>query len=105
MKQVDAYSLRQIITSGQIMAVFDLRPPPTVQRESIPGAKVLSLEDLQNNHFPNLPKETSIYLICERGAISELAGLYLEAAGFTEVYNLAGGMIAWREEQERKRGR
>jgi rhodanese-related sulfurtransferase len=96
MKQVDASSLSQILASGQMMALFDLRHPAMVKNESVPGAKVLRLEDLQNNLFPDLPKDTPIYLICERGAVSELAGLYLETAGFTEVYNLAGGMIAWR---------
>jgi rhodanese-related sulfurtransferase len=97
MKQVDAYSLSQIIASGQMLALFDLRAPALVARERIPGAQVLGLEQLQNNHFPDLPKDTPIYLICERGVVSELAGLYLETAGFTEVYNLAGGMIAWRQ--------
>lgn len=97
MKQVDASSLSQILASGQIITLFDLRPPAIVATEAIPGATVLSLEQLQNNLFPDLPKDTPIYLICERGAVSELAGLYFETAGFTEVYNLAGGMIAWRK--------
>jgi rhodanese-related sulfurtransferase len=96
MKQVDAYSLSQILASGQMVAVFDLRSPALVAKESVPGAKPLSLEALQNNDFPDLSKDTPIYIVCERGAVSELAGLYLETAGFTEVYNLTGGMMAWR---------
>jgi rhodanese-related sulfurtransferase len=101
MKQVDAPSLSQIIASGQMVAIFDLRSPAIVEQEHLPGAKVLSLEQVQNNLFPDLPKDTPIYLVCERGAVSELAGLYFETAGFTEVYNLAGGMIAWRKAEER----
>ncbi len=104
MQQVNAHSLSQILASGQMVALFDLRPPAVVEREHIPGAQVLSLENLQSNEFPDLPKDTPIYLICERGAVSELAGLYLETAGFSEVYNLVGGMIAWRKEQEGGRG-
>jgi rhodanese-related sulfurtransferase len=96
MKQVDAPSLSQILASGQMVTIFDLRHPALVEREHIPGAKPLSLEQVQNNLFPDLPKDTPIYLVCERGAVSELAGLYFETTGFTEVYNLAGGMIAWR---------
>lgn len=88
-----------------MVALFDLRPPAMVEKEHIPGAKALNLEDLQNNHFPDLPKDTPIYLVCERGAVSELAGLYFETAGFSEVYNLAGGMIAWRKAEEGKRGK
>ncbi len=99
---MDAYSLSQILASGQIIALFDLRAPAIVAKEHLPGAEVLRLEALQNNDFPDLPKDTPIYLICERGAISELAGLYLETAGFSEVYNLAGGMIAWRRAEGEK---
>jgi rhodanese-related sulfurtransferase len=99
MKQVDAYSLSQILASGQMVVIFDLRPPAIVEREHIQGAEVLSLERLQNNEFPDLPKDLPIYLVCERGVVSELAGLYLETAGFTEVYNLAGGMIEWRRSE------
>jgi rhodanese-related sulfurtransferase len=105
MKQVDAHSLSQILASRQMVAVFDLRAPALIERESVSGAKPLSLESLQNNQFPDLPKDTPLYIICERGAVSELAGLYLETAGFTEVYNLLGGMIAWREVQKKQRGR
>jgi rhodanese-related sulfurtransferase len=97
MKQVDVIILSQRLAAGQMLALFDLRSPALVKQESIPGAHLLKLEDLQNNVFPDLPKDTPVYLVCERGAISELAALYLETAGFTEVYNLAGGMIAWRK--------
>jgi rhodanese-related sulfurtransferase len=102
MKQVDAHSLSQILASGQMVHIFDLRAPALVEKEHVPGARPLSLEALQNNDFPDLSKDAFICIVCERGAVSELAGLYLETAGFTEVYNLAGGMIAWREEQIRK---
>jgi rhodanese-related sulfurtransferase len=101
MKQVDAPSLSQIIASGQMIALFDLRHPGMVEIDGIPEAKAVSLEDIQNNLFPDLPKDTPIYLICERGVVSELAGLYFETAGFTEVYNLAGGMIGWRKAEGR----
>jgi rhodanese-related sulfurtransferase len=99
-KQVDADSLSQIIASGQIVALFDLRSPGIIAIDGIPGAKAINLEDIQNDLLPDLPKDTPIYLICERGVVSELAGLYFETAGFTEVYNLAGGMIAWRKVEE-----
>lgn len=78
------------------MALFDLRSPAIVKMDGIPGAEAIKLEDIQNDILPDLPKNTPVYLICERGVVSELAGLYFETAGFTEVYNLAGGMIAWR---------
>jgi len=38
-----------------------------------------------------------LLLVCERGVTSELAGLYLEAAGYELVYNLEGGLRKLRE--------
>jgi rhodanese-related sulfurtransferase len=105
MKQVDAYSLSQIIASGQMTVLFDLRSPGIIELDGILGAKAIRLEDIQNDLLPDLPKDTPIYLICERGVVSELAGLYFEVAGFTEVCNLAGGMIAWRKAAEGQGGR
>ena len=55
----------------------------------------LDLTALQRGELPELARDTPVYLVCERGQVSELAGLYLEAAGFTHVYHLAGGTKAW----------
>jgi rhodanese-related sulfurtransferase len=54
------------------------------------------LEAVQVGKLPEVPKERPIYLICERGLVSELVGLYLEAAGFEHVFNVEGGMQALR---------
>ena len=94
---MDAHSLSQMVASGQMLTLFDLRAPGVVEMDGVPGARAIRLEDIQNDHFPDMPRDTPLCLICERGVVSELAGLYFETAGFTEVYNLAGGMIAWRK--------
>jgi rhodanese-related sulfurtransferase len=54
----------------------------------------------QAGDFPAVPRDEPVYLICERGQISELVGLYLKEAGFGEVYNVEGGMLAWRQLKE-----
>lgn len=88
-------TLEQLVAAQQAGAVvFDLRPAPLPPFE---GAAPLSLEAVQTGTLPELPLDTPVYLICARGQVSELAGLYLEAAGFTSVYHLAGGLRAWPE--------
>lgn len=79
-------------------AVFiDVRSPPQHARDGLPGTRCLPLEAIQAGAVPEglLPSEP-LYLVCERGAISELAGLYLEQAGFTAVANVRGGLLALR---------
>ncbi len=65
--------------------IFGLEPTP------------LNLDALQRGELPELMRDTPVYLVCARGQVSELAGLYLETAGFTHVYHLAGGTKAWPE--------
>lgn len=74
-------------------ALFDVRPTP--KQVFGLGPHPLDLSAVQRGELPDLAPDTPIYLICERGQVSELAGLYLEAAGFTHVYHLAGGTKAW----------
>lgn len=94
MKSIPAHSLQQALQAGE--AVFDTRPMSQYQANRLEGVKHLSLEQVQAGHLPDVAKHQPLYLLCERGHISALVGLYLENAGFEQVYNLAGGLIAWR---------
>ena len=92
MRSIDVATLMTKLPS---LTLFDTRPQATIEKDGLPGAKAIRLEDVQRGELPDLPKDEPIYLICQRGAISELLGLYLEEAGFTDVYNVAGGMNAY----------
>ena len=99
MRPIDVEAFLEVLARGA--TAFDVRTEAQHQRDGLPGTKVLSLEEVQAGELPDVPKERAVYLICERGQVSELAGLYLEAAGFEEVYNVAGGMRVWRAREAR----
>ena len=86
-----------VLEKADDVILFDTRSPALIERDGLPGAQSLSLEALQAGALPDLPKDTRIYIVCEHGQISELAALYLETAGFSDVHNVAGGMRACRE--------
>ena len=44
-----------------------------------------------------LPKDKDIVLYCEKGIRSVIAIQRLEDAGFHNLFNLAGGMKAWKQ--------
>jgi len=71
--------------------IVDVRPPEQYNRADLEGALHIPLHDIQRGNH-SLPKDRPLLLVCERGVMSELAGLYLEAAGYELVYNLEGGL-------------
>lgn len=91
MERVSREELERGVAAGGVL--FDVRPVPKAVfgLESTP----LSLDAVGRGDLPDLPPDTPLYLVCERGQVSELAGLYLEAAGFATVHHLAGGTRAW----------
>lgn len=93
MEAVTREGLERGIAAGGTL--FDVRPQPKPVFGLAP--QPLSLEAVQRGELPDLAPDTPVYLVCERGQVSELAGLYLEAAGFAQVYHLAGGTKAWAE--------
>ncbi len=44
-----------------------------------------------------LPKDKEVVLYCEKGIRSVIAIQRLETLGFHNLYNLSGGMKAWKE--------
>ena len=95
MQSVDAATFLEAIRSGA--TIFDTRTRAQFERNGLMGSSLLTLDDVQAHKLPQLPKDTPIYLICERGQVSELVGLYLETASFEKVHNLAGGFVALRQ--------
>ncbi len=79
--------------------VVDVRPPGQYNPDDFADAMHIPLHDIQHGHH-NLPKDRPLLLICERGVMSELAGLYLEAAGYGLVYHLEGGLQKLRKMAE-----
>ncbi|MGG1559270.1 MBL fold metallo-hydrolase [Geobacillus thermoleovorans] len=53
-------------------------------------------------YLDRLPKDKSktIYAVCAKGGSSEFVAEQLEAAGYTDVYSIEGGMKAWSEHLE-----
>lgn len=94
MKSLDAASLPAFLERQPL--VVDVRSPLLFRQGSLEGALNIPTADIQAGKH-QLSKDRPILLVCERGIQSELAGLYLEADGYPEVYNLAGGLHALRK--------
>lgn len=65
----------------------------------IKGAKLSTLGEDLELRLNSLKKETPLLFICRSGIRSAQATARAIALGFSDVYNLQGGMLAWNERQ------
>jgi len=91
-------ALREWLNQGRAI-VLDVRGPDEFSRGHISGAILVPLEKLRDS-LDTLPKDRPIVAVCLRGRRSAKAARMLCKAGFAEVYNLSGGMLAWPYEVE-----
>ena len=73
--------------------VVDVREPYEYVVAHVPGAVSLPMGTIPERH-DDLPRDRTVYLVCEVGARSMQVAHYLEQFGF-DVRNVAGGTSAW----------
>lgn len=86
--------LRQELEQGGGLLLVDVREPREYQAGHIPGACMLPLRQVPQEGA-SLPRERTLVLVCRSGRRSRLAALILHDLGYSQVYNLTGGMLAW----------
>ncbi|MFN0252780.1 MAG: Grx4 family monothiol glutaredoxin [Kofleriaceae bacterium] len=92
-RQIDAKGLAALIQGGKIGAFYDVRTEKERSVAKIDGAKLL--DDAAMKEAEALPKDTHIAFYCHHGNRSRAAAEHFLKEGFTNVYNLAGGIDAW----------
>ncbi len=76
---------------GQLV---DVREPAEVAQGSLPGAVNIPLGELADR-LADLSKDRRVVLLCRSGNRSTQAARFLTSAGFGDVVNLSGGMLAY----------
>ncbi|MDR6217994.1 rhodanese-like domain-containing protein [Deinococcus soli (ex Cha et al. 2016)] len=74
--------------------VLDVRTDAEYREGHVPGAALLPLADL-GTRMNAVPRDRPVYVICRSGNRSAQASAQLVKAGYTQVFNVDGGMNAW----------
>jgi sulfur-carrier protein adenylyltransferase/sulfurtransferase len=77
--------------------LIDVREPRETEIARIPGARLIPLATLPDA-LDTLDRTRDIVVLCRSGVRSAHAVRQLQAAGFTRVYNLVGGILRWSDE-------
>lgn len=77
--------------------ILDVRTPEEYQEGHIPKAVNLPLQDLENQ-VSTLDKNKTYVIVCRSGNRSGQASEILVSKGFSQIYNMEGGMLQWKGE-------
>ncbi len=92
---IDAVEFKKLIDEGGI--VLDVRSPGELAEGSITGYKQINLFDRSfKTEIDRLDKSKTYLVYCRSGNRSGQACAIMDQMGFEKLYNLNGGISAWR---------
>ena len=96
-REVDCVAATQLINHKNAL-VLDVREESEYKAGHVLNSKLVPLGKL-NERIGELEKyrDKPVVVVCRSGARSANACALLGKQGYAEVYNLAGGMIAWQK--------
>ncbi len=88
--------VEELRTTG-VIVVIDVREPDEFAEGRIPGSTLIPLGELAER-TDEVPTDKPVVMVCRSGNRSAEAVRLLQKAGFTNIHNMTGGMIAWTAE-------
>ena len=78
--------------------LVDVRQPAEYTGElgHVSGSQLMVLDTVPER-IETLPKDEPIVFICKSGGRSARATAYAQQLGFSQVYNMRGGMLLWNQ--------
>lgn len=94
-KNVNVAEFEKLISENAGILV-DVRTPGENAAGNIPNSQLMNINDANfAKNVATLDKNKPVLIYCRSGARSSKAAKFLESEGFTSVYNLNGGFMAW----------
>jgi rhodanese-related sulfurtransferase len=96
MQNLSALALAEWLadTSRSTPVLLDVREPGEIETAKIAGCVSIPMRDIPARSA-ELDDDAQIVCICHHGVRSANVGMFLEGRGFTQVFNLQGGIDAW----------
>ncbi len=86
--------LKQRLDNNDNLVLIDVREEWEFETCHISGSRLMPMNRIMSQ-IDDLDKEAETVFICHHGMRSKQVAQYLESQGFTNVYNLDGGVDQW----------
>ncbi len=97
MKEISVQELQKWLAEGEDFLLIDVREPLEYETGNIKGLHIPMGEIL--NRLEEIPADKRVVIHCKAGGRSGNVVRYLTAEkGFSNLYNLTGGILAWKNE-------
>jgi adenylyltransferase/sulfurtransferase len=98
--EIEVTEVKAKLDRGDDFVLIDVREPHEYQICNIPAAKLIPLGEV-GKRLGELDPEADIVIHCKSGMRSARACGILKAAGFKQVRNMKGGILAWSDQVDR----
>ena len=98
MQAITVEQVKARLDAGESLHLLDVREPSEHAEFNIGGVllPLRQIQTMQTDAIDNW-KDEEVIVYCRSGNRSGQASLILETAGFSNVKNLTGGMMAWQD--------
>ena len=95
-ESLDSRAAQVLIEQRQDLLVVDLREQSELREGYIAGSVLIPMSALSKG-TKSLPADRPLLLVCAVGGRSYGVGRYFASKGYPELYNLKGGISAWKK--------
>lgn len=92
---IDAVELKRLLDGGAPLELIDVREPNEWDLVRIPGARLVPKQRMLADGMTTLDRSRQTIVYCKGGSRSQQVVQAMQRAGFTNVSNLDGGVLAW----------
>jgi rhodanese-related sulfurtransferase len=96
MKNITVEELKAKLDGDETVNLIDCREPHEYEEANL-GGRLIPLGKFQTMDLDELEnlREEEVIVYCRSGRRSQMACMILDQMGFTDTYNVEGGILAW----------
>jgi rhodanese-related sulfurtransferase len=94
--EISVQDLQEILDKDPNSVLIDVREQEEFDEENLSG-KLIPLSQLESR-WQEIPKDVPVYIHCRSGRRSRSAVDFLKRQGYSNCFNISGGILAWLNE-------